>query len=600
MGEGPATVRATYRKSRRYAAVAAATVLSAGLAVGVTVTGANAAPHTGAGSAGSWFFGSGTATPIKHLVVIFQENISFDHYFGTYPHAANTNGQPFMPLPGTPRVNGLLTRAPGGGTLLTNNPNGANPRRYDPTNVNDLLTCDQDHNYTDEQLAFNGGKMNKFISSVGAGTGTSPTGQACQARDVLNYYDGNTVTALWNYAQHFAMSDNSYGTTFGPSSPGAINLASGDTGGVDPAKEIRGVVKDKPNGDVVTGGDGTDSLIGDAQPFYDDCSNRNSAALTGQNVGDLLNARGLSWGWFQGGFTPTTPYSGPGSPAGTYDPLNVSGRAACAAQHPIGVALGGTGQWGFKGDYIPHHEPFQYYASTANPHHLAPVSLQAVGHDTQTHTNGRPNFDTANHQYDMSTFDKIVSGIAAGQLSPNLLPAVSFLKASGYQDGHAFYSDPIDEQQFIVNEINALQKTPDWSSTAVVIAYDDSDGWYDHAFSGITNPSQSAADALTGPGTCGNTKEGNGPLGGEMGRCGFGPRMPLLVISPWARANFVDHTRTNQASILRFIEGNWHLGRIDGSFDSVSRSLNHMFNFGAGHGKNKVLLLNPTTGQPQA
>jgi phospholipase C len=600
MGEGPATVRATYRKSRRYAAVAAATVLGAGLAVGATVTGANAAPHTGAGSAGSWFFGSGTATPIKHLVVIFQENISFDHYFGTYPHAANTNGQPFMPLPGTPRVNGLLTRAPGGGTLLTNNPNGANPRRYDPTNVNDLLTCDQDHNYTDEQLAFNGGKMNKFISSVGAGTGTSPTGQACQARDVLNYYDGNTVTALWNYAQHFAMSDNSYGTTFGPSSPGAINLASGDTGGVDPAKEIRGVVKDKPNGDVVTGGDGTDSLIGDAQPFYDDCSNRNSAALTGQNVGDLLNARGLSWGWFQGGFTPTTPYSGPGSPAGTYDPLNVSGRAACAAQHPIGVALGGTGQWGFKGDYIPHHEPFQYYASTANPHHLAPVSLQAVGHDTQTHTNGRPNFDTANHQYDMSTFDKIVSGIAAGQLSPNLLPAVSFLKASGYQDGHAFYSDPIDEQQFIVNEINALQKTPDWSSTAVVIAYDDSDGWYDHAFSGITNPSQSAADALTGPGTCGNAKEGNGPLGGEMGRCGFGPRMPLLVISPWARANFVDHTRTNQASILRFIEGNWHLGRIDGSFDSVSRSLNHMFNFGAGHGKNKVLLLNPTTGQPQA
>jgi len=600
MGEGPATVRATYRKSRRYAAVAAATVLGAGLAVGATVTGANAAPHTGAGSAGSWFFGSGTATPIKHLVVIFQENISFDHYFGTYPHAANTNGQPFMPLPGTPRVNGLLTRAPGGGTLLTNNPNGANPVRYNPTNVNDLLTCDQDHNYTDEQLAFNGGKMNKFISSVGAGTGTSPTGQACQARDVLNYYDGNTVTALWNYAQHFAMSDNSYGTTFGPSSPGAINLASGDTGGVDPAKEIRGVVKDKPNGDVVTGGDGTDSLIGDAQPFYDDCSNRNSAALTGQNVGDLLNARGLSWGWFQGGFTPTTPYSGPGSPAGTYDPLNVSGRAACAAQHPIGVALGGTGQWGFKGDYIPHHEPFQYYASTANPHHLAPVSLQAVGHDTQTHTNGRPNFDTANHQYDMSTFDKIVSGIAAGQLSPNLLPAVSFLKASGYQDGHAFYSDPIDEQQFIVNEINALQKTPDWSSTAVVIAYDDSDGWYDHAFSGITNPSQSAADALTGPGTCGNAKEGNGPLGGEMGRCGFGPRMPLLVISPWARANFVDHTRTNQASILRFIEGNWHLGRIDGSFDSVSRSLNHMFNFGAGHGKNKVLLLNPTTGQPQA
>jgi len=593
MGERPATVRATHRKTRRYAAVAAATVMGAGLAVGATVTGANAAAHTARSV--TWSSRPGTETPIKHLVVIFQENISFDHYFGTYPHAANTNGQPFTALPGTPKVNGLLKDS-----LLTNNPNGANPIRYNPTNVNDLLTCDQNHDYTAEQVAFNGGKMDKFISAVGTGSGKSPTGQPCQARDVMNYYDGNTVTALWNYAQHFAMSDNSWGTTFGPSSPGAINLASGNTGGVDPAKEIRGVVKDKPDGDVVTGGDGTDSLIGDAQPYYDDCSSRNSAALTGQNVGDLLNARGLSWGWFQGGFTASTPYSGPGSPAGTYDPLNVPGRAACATNHPIGVALGGTGQWGFKGDYIPHHEPFQYYASTANPHHLPPASLQAVGLDTQTYTNGKPNFDTANHQYDVSTFDQIVSGIGAGKLSPDLLPAVSFLKASGYQDGHAAYSDPIDEQEFIVNEINALERTPDWSSTAVVIAYDDSDGWYDHAFSGITNPSQSVADALTGTGACGKTQGANRPLAGEMGRCGFGPRLPLLVISPWARSNFVDHTRTNQASILRFIENNWDLGRIDGSFDSVSHSLNHMFNFGNGHGNNKVLLLDPATGQPLA
>ena len=84
-----------------------------------------------------------------------------------------------------------------------------------------------------------------------------------------------------------------------------------------------------------------------------------------------------------------------------------------------------------------------------------------------------------------------------------------------------------------------------------------------------------------------------------MGRCGFGPRLPLLVISPWARSNFVDGTRTNQASIIRFIEGNWGLGRIAGSFDAISGSLTHMFNFGHQHGKNKILLLNPDTGQPE-
>src|SRR5690242_9497039 len=99
---------------------------------------------------------SGTTTRIKHLVVIFQENVSFDHYFGTYPG-----------------VNGL-THA-----LLTHNPNGVNPRRYDPSNINDILTCDQDHDYNDEQKAFDGGQMDKFPSTVGASSGKSGTGQPC-------------------------------------------------------------------------------------------------------------------------------------------------------------------------------------------------------------------------------------------------------------------------------------------------------------------------------------------------------------------------------------------------------------------------------------
>src|SRR5215470_17755528 len=72
-----------------------------------------------------------TATPIKHLVVIFQENVSFDHYFGTYPNATGQGGSPFTAKPGTPSVDGLTA------ALLNNNPNGVNPRRYSPSNVND-------------------------------------------------------------------------------------------------------------------------------------------------------------------------------------------------------------------------------------------------------------------------------------------------------------------------------------------------------------------------------------------------------------------------------------------------------------------------------
>ena len=126
----------------------------------------------------------------------------------------------------------------------------------------------------------------------------------------MDYYDGNTVTGLWNYAQNFAMSDNSYGTTFGPSAPGAINLVSGNTGNVDmahPANARRSQPR-PPRRRPGANGKGGFSLTSDAQPYWDDCSTRDAVALSGQNIGDVLNAAGLTWGWFQGGFRPTTTY----------------------------------------------------------------------------------------------------------------------------------------------------------------------------------------------------------------------------------------------------------------------------------------------------
>jgi len=565
-----------------------------------------------------------TSTPIKHVVVIYQENVSFDHYFGTYPHASNTSGQAFHPSRRTPKVDGLAnTRGVGGkGNLLTNNPNvdangnQVNPRRLNPATINDVLTCDQDHNYNAEQKAFDGGKMDRFVTTVGTATGKSGTGQACNANDVMDYYDGNTVTGLWNYAQQYAMSDNSFGTTFGPSSPGAINLAAGNTGGV--GVMINGAAS---NGDTVPDGKGGASLISDAQPYYDDCSTRDAVTMTGKNVGDNLNAAHLSWGWFQGGFRPTTTYAtatAGAQPSSVFTPDQFKGKYAvapasdqglCNAVHPVGAGIGGTGgtvpgasNYGNKDDYIPHHEPFQYYPSTANPHHLAPASLGAIGTDTQTTVAGVPQFNTANHQYDTSDFDSLVGAISHGYLTPDHLPAVSFLKAPGYQDGHAGYSDPLDEQQFITTEINALQHTPDWSSTAVVIAYDDSDGWYDHVYSGVHNPSNTSAvatppgpqDFLTGAGLCGSAAKK--PLAGQNGRCGYGPRLPLLVISSWAKHNYVDHTLTDQSSILKFVETNWHLPQIAGSADHIAGSLSKLFDFDDHRGHNPKLFLDPVFG----
>lgn len=518
----------TVRKRRWL--VAGVTAVTA-VALGITVNGSSAV--AGATPASS----DNTATPIKHLVVIFDENVSFDHYFATYPKAANTDGTKFVAQAKTPTVNNLVSAH-----LLKKNSNLYKPQRLSPAQA---MTCDQNHNYTPEQNATDDGKMDTFVQYVSVDTCTG--GLFGAPGLTMDYYDGNTVTAMWNYAQYFAMSDNSYGSGYGPSTPGALELISGQTHGAVAVTPVDHKATTDSYAVVDPDASGVGTVINDPDPAFDDCSDKNHtttnnlAAMSGKNVGDLLNAKGVTWGWFQGGFKPTTDYVG----AGTY--------AVCGAAHTnlIGASVA---------DYSPHHSPFQYYASTSNPHHLPPTSAAMIGHT-----------DQANHNYDLTDFDTA--------LTANNLPAVSLLKAPEYQDGHAGYSDPIDEQHFLVNTINQLQKSKDWASTAVVVAYDDSDGWYDHAYVAPKNGSSSTAYNTP---TCvaAAAKKNIGVAGGYQDRCGPGPRLPLLVISPYSKSNFVDNTMTEQTSITKFIEDNWDTGRIgDSSFDARAGSLNSMFDF---------------------
>src|SRR3984957_13415376 len=300
-----------------------------------------------------------TKTPIKHVVVIFQENVSFDHYFATYPHATNPGPEPqFHAKDDTPRVNNLLAAG-----LLTENPNSTQPFRLDRTQA---LTCDQVQNYNDEQKAFDRGLMDKFPESVGtAASGTPPCVDAGKGKGiVMGYYDGNTVTAFWNYAQHFAMSDNSYDTNFGPSSPGAINLVSGQTNGVTSNMA--------PGGATIPDGGGGLTLISDADPMGDVCSTTSGELVhaSGKNIGDLLNAAKVSWGFFEGGFDLTV--------------VNSNGTTGCKRSTTSKVTNVN------KTDYIQHHQPFQYYTSTQTLTPARPKSVRTIGQ-----TGGG-----ANHQYD--------------------------------------------------------------------------------------------------------------------------------------------------------------------------------------------------------
>jgi phospholipase C len=524
------------------------------------------------------------STPITNVVVIFQENVSFDHYFGTYPNAQNNAGeQTFAAYPGTPSVNGLTP------DLLKNNPNKnaagtaqANPPRLSPAQA---FTCSQNHSYGPEQQAVDGGLLDQFPKFTGR---TTSEGCAADGTTVLGYFDGNTVSAYWNYAQNFAMSDNSFDSNFGPSTPGALNLISGQTYG-GTTHFGSGSTNSYPN--TVTS-PVTD--IGDFDAYLDDCGADKGGSVTttttlemssgpagNKNIGDLLNAAGVTWGWFQGGFAPTV--------AATATTPAVCGAARLAHQYPsVGPTVivpnpaapfvTGADVHTLTADYVSHHEPFMFYASTRNPHHLPPTSVAAIG-----------TTDQANHQYDTVNF---FQALAAGNL-----PAVSFIKAPAAYNGHPGNSDPTTEQYWVTQLVNKIMLSPNWSTTAIFIAYDDSDGWYDHVNGPIVSPSNisntsaglsgtvatNVYDNLAGIGNCGS------PLAGaQPARCGYGPRLPLIAISPYANSNFVDHTLTNQASIINFIESNWSLGLIDGptppangqaSFDRNSGTVNALFNF---------------------
>ena len=218
------------------------------------------------------------------------------------------------------------------------------------------------------------------------------------------------------------MSDNSFGTTFGPSSPGAINLVAGNTGGVDMAnredRRSRPPTAQRRRHPMAHGGY---TLTTDAQPYYDDCSTRDAVALTGKNVGDELNAAGLSWGWFEGGFRPTTSFTTPprpaaaGQPTATFIPDEFKGKFAgevrtsrpgpVQRRTPVGAGSAAPADDRAPGTTATRTTtsrttsrssttPRPPTRTTSPP---ADASRHAIAHigNTQHHVSGVPQFDTA-------------------------------------------------------------------------------------------------------------------------------------------------------------------------------------------------------------
>ncbi len=394
-----------------------------------------------------------TATKIKHLIVIFGENISYDHYFGTYPTAQNNPGDiAFTAQAGTPVPNNLigpLDPTHGfvpitGINLLTSNPtasavgNGASAINPFRLSAEFAETSSQGHNYMPEQQAADNGKMDLYPEFTGhkgppppADAGAPPATQTTGL--VMAYYDGNTLSTYWSYAQQYALSDNMWTTNFGPSTPGAVNVISGQTDGVVGYNPLgSGGVANASH--VVPDGNGGFSLIGDIDPAGDKCSGATTdqGSMSGTNIGDLLNGQNVTWGWFNGGFNTSLTNTNPNTGVMT---------TGCNRATPQTVPFSTT-----SADYVPHHQPFQYYPSTANPNHNPPSSTAAIGHSVEA-DGVTP--EPANHQYDTVDF---FAALAAGNL-----PAVVYLKAPAFQDGHPGNSNPIDVQTFVASIVGQRQ-----------------------------------------------------------------------------------------------------------------------------------------------
>jgi phospholipase C len=245
------------------------------------------------------------------------------------------------------------------------------------------------------------------------------------------------------------------------------------------------------------------TLIGDTDPAYDSCSSVSSTArMTSKNIGDLLNANNLTWGGFMGGFDLTA--------------TNSNGTTGCARSTYSSV-LGAT-----KTDYTPHHNWFQYFASTANSTHARPSSIAKIGYTDPKDSGGTP----VHHEYDVNDF---FSTVSAGNF-----PSVSYLKAPAVDDAHPGNSDPLDEQEFVVKVINFLEQQPDWKDTAVIITYDDSDGWYDHRYA---SPTTSSFDSTTPQGSVTGADQLNG-----HGICNW-PQCPARHRREWWRRQWTLWTR---------------------------------------------------------
>jgi phospholipase C len=419
---------------------------------------------------------------INHVVVIYQENWSFDSLYPNFPGAngidqagatiqqVDKDDKPYVTLPQPlntsfspavpdPRFPADLPVAP----FDTAKYVGANQ-----------LTGDAVHRYYHEQYQIDGGKMDKFVAWTDA------------AGLVMSYYDATNMPE-GKLAQQFTMLDNFFHAAFGGSFLNhqflicacAPTWADAPTNIVAQLDSNGIMTKDgqvTPDGFAIN----TSYTINSPHPANVADKSLLVPEQTAPTVGDRLSEQNVSWAWYSGGWNTAV--------LGHADPL-----------------------------FQYHHQPFAYYANFADG------------------TPGR-----ADHLKDEQDFYTDVSG--------GKLPAVTFIKPLGPDNEHPGYATLLTGQQHVADLVSTIQNSRYWNDTAIIITYDEHGGRWDHVAPPVID------------------------------RWGPGLRVPTIVISPFAKKGFVDHTQYDTTSILRFIEERWNLQPL-GTRDAAAGDLSTAFDF---------------------
>ncbi len=479
---------------------------------------------------------------IKYVFVLFQENRSFDSYFGTYPGANGLFWAPKGQTPGNQLESFYQPIENIDGSITT-----ISPFRI-PTSMYGMDTDSVNHGHTaiDTKLDFDQyhySHNDRFALveegySNGVANPSSPPSLASKQKGelVMSYIDCNTIPFLWQFADHFTLFDNFRMTIIGPSTPNAIALIAGQSGETQWAlhPETGSNFVGSNSGEPVTGDPGPFpgsnlDLTGANVPWNSGDENPNTPTrpqtyaslplsfmgkdatkITNQDLNpvvDLLDVENdiktltssgkseVSWAWYQQGYDYEGPSSaGPGTDTG--------GSATHA-------------------DYIIHHEGPQYFGYIGD------------NNTVNAHLRGLADFFN-----DISTQKLPANGgviyLRGGYnniegFSP-VDPKPSLATVFNGNDDHPGYSDAQISEALLAQEINAIANSPYWNQSAIIITYDESDGLFDHA-----PVMPRSVDSL------------GYPLAG-------GQRIPTIVISPYGATHTISHKYSEHSSVIKFID----------------------------------------------